>query len=238
MEKLLGESKDNLLDERFHQKLTEEFNRSATHSRSQAIQKIQVERWFKKRSDTESIDSHNSAKALVSVTDTRLSDNLTPESSSEVPDTENKTYELEQIEFEAKSSTDHAWYDVAEFLEHRILSNGDPEVKVRFRDFDCEDDEWINVKKNVRERSIPLESTECLDVEVGNLVLCFRERGDQAQYYDAHVQEIQRKVHDIRGCRCIFKIRYDHDLTEERVPLRRLCRRPKRRYMGSKFLVD
>ncbi|KAL0330381.1 UNVERIFIED_CONTAM: Casein kinase-like protein HD16 [Sesamum radiatum] len=40
------------------------------------------------------------------------------------------------------------------------------------------------------------------------------ERQDQARYYDAHVIEIQRRWHDIRGCRCLFLIRYDHDNTE------------------------
>ena len=33
-------------------------------------------------------------------------------------------------------------------------------------------------------------------------------------YFDAHVLEIERKRHDIRGCRCQFLIRYDHGRTE------------------------
>lgn len=45
--------------------------------------------------------------------------------------------------------------------------------------------------------------------------LCYtQESQDQAIYYDAHVVEIQRKMHDIRGCRCIFLVRYNHDNTE------------------------
>ncbi|KAA3490197.1 protein SAWADEE HOMEODOMAIN-like protein 2-like isoform X6 [Gossypium australe] len=62
---------------------------------------------------------------------------------------------------------------------------------------------------------------------VGGLVLCLQERRDQSIYYDAHVLEIERKTHDIRGCRCLFFIRYDHDSSEasiETVRLRRLCR--------------
>ncbi|CAI0409046.1 unnamed protein product [Linum tenue] len=61
------------------------------------------------------------------------------------------------------------------------------------------------------------------DVE---LFLCNRklpsgdlERKDYAMYYDAHVTEIQRKLHDIRGCRCIFKIRYNHDNVEVRISI-------------------
>ncbi|GAA0175755.1 hypothetical protein LIER_28869 [Lithospermum erythrorhizon] len=49
---------------------------------------------------------------------------------------------------------------------------------------------------------------------------------EQARYYDAHVLRIERRLHDIRGCRCVFLIRYDHDDTKERVYLKRLCCRP------------
>ena len=43
---------------------------------------------------------------------------------------------------------------------------------------------------------------------------CFQERLDYAVYVDAHVMEIQRRLHDINGCRCIFVIRFDDDKTE------------------------
>lgn len=81
-------------------------------------------------------------------------------------------------------------------------------------------------------------------------------------YFDAHVLGIERRVHDIRGCRCQFLVTYDHDdsqvvtdyiftvmlfvmfrmlgsdifpptfwtmnlLCQEKVNLKRLCRRPK-----------
>ncbi|XP_021907752.1 protein SAWADEE HOMEODOMAIN HOMOLOG 2-like [Carica papaya] len=133
---------------------------------------------------------------------------------------------LEELEFEARSSKDGAWYDVDTFLCHRYTCSGEAEVRVRFVGFGVEEDEWVNVKNAVRERSIPLEHTECHKLKTGDLVLCFQERRDQAIYYDAHVKEIQRRMHDIRGCRCLFLIRYDHDNSEERVRLRRLCRRP------------
>jgi hypothetical protein len=88
------------------------------------------------------------------------------------------------------------------------------EVHVRFIGFGAEEDEWVNVKKAVRQRSVPLEHSECHKVKVGDLVLCFQEKRDQAIYYDAHVLEIQRRLHDIRGCRCLFLLRYDHDDSE------------------------
>ena len=42
-------------------------------------------------------------------------------------------------------------------------------------------------------------------------VWTFKERSDGASYFDAQVLEIRRRMHDIRGCRCVFLIRYNHD---------------------------
>ncbi|KAF7136443.1 hypothetical protein RHSIM_Rhsim08G0227000 [Rhododendron simsii] len=105
-------------------------------------------------------------------------------------------------------------YDVASFLNHRFLRTGELEVRVRFAGFRKEDDEWVNVERGVRERSIPLEPSECDRVNVGDLVLCFRETDEEATYCDAHIVSIQRRLHDIRGCRCIFVVRYDDDEVE------------------------
>ncbi|CAI0409568.1 unnamed protein product [Linum tenue] len=93
------------------------------------------------------------------------------------------------------------------------------EVRVRFEGFGAEEDEWVNVREAVRQRSVPVDPSECHSVNVGDVVCCFQERKDYAMYYDAHVIEIQRKLHDIRGCRCIFKIRYNHDNVEVRISI-------------------
>ncbi|XP_044484745.1 protein SAWADEE HOMEODOMAIN HOMOLOG 2 isoform X2 [Mangifera indica] len=130
------------------------------------------------------------------------------------------------MEFEAKSSRDGAWYDVATFLAHRNLE----EVQVRFAGFGPEEDEWVNIKKHVRQRSLPCEASECVAVLPGDLILCFQEGKDQALYFDAHVLDAQRRRHDVRGCRCRFLVRYDHDQSEEIVPLRKICRRPETDY--------
>ncbi|XP_052178892.1 protein SAWADEE HOMEODOMAIN HOMOLOG 2 isoform X2 [Diospyros lotus] len=135
-----------------------------------------------------------------------------------------------QMEFEAKSARDGAWYDVATFMSHRSLENGDPDVLVRFSGFGPEEDEWINVRKHVRQRSLPCEASECVAVLPGDLILCFQEGKEQALYFDAHVLDAQRRRHDIRGCRCRFLVRYDHDQSEEIVPLRKVCRRPETDY--------
>jgi len=135
-----------------------------------------------------------------------------------------------EMEFEAKSARDGAWYDVASFVTHRMFESGDPEVRVRFAGFGAEEDEWVNVKKCVRQRSLPCEASECVVMLSGDLVLCFQEGKEQALYFDAHVLDAQRRRHDARGCRCRFLVRYDHDQSEEIVPLWKVCRRPETDY--------
>ncbi|XP_057794963.1 protein SAWADEE HOMEODOMAIN HOMOLOG 2 [Salvia miltiorrhiza] len=130
------------------------------------------------------------------------------------------------MEFEAKSARDGAWYDVASFLSHRSVESGDPEAMVRFAGFGQEEDEWVNIRRHIRQRSLPCESSECVAVLPGDLILCFQEGKEQALYFDAHVLDAQRRRHDVRGCRCRFLVRYDHDQSEEIVPLRKICRRP------------
>ncbi|XP_074365658.1 uncharacterized protein LOC141706739 isoform X2 [Apium graveolens] len=134
------------------------------------------------------------------------------------------------MEFEAKSARDGAWYDVAMFLSYRSSDAVDPEVLVRFAGFGAEEDEWVDIGRLVRKRSLPCESSECVAVLQGDLILCFQEGKEQALYYDAHVLDAQRRRHDVRGCRCRFLVRYDHDQSEEIVPLRKVCRRPETDY--------
>ncbi|KAH9763900.1 protein SAWADEE HOMEODOMAIN-like protein 2 [Citrus sinensis] len=118
------------------------------------------------------------------------------------------------MEFEAKSARDGAWYDVSAFLAQRNFDTADPEVQVRFAGFGAEEDEWVNIKRHVRQRSLPCEASECVAVLPGDLILCFQEGKDQALYFDAHVLDAQRRRHDVRGCRCRFLVRYDHDQSE------------------------
>ncbi|KAK8938748.1 hypothetical protein KSP39_PZI011663 [Platanthera zijinensis] len=209
LEMLLQEGKD-LFDPNFHQKLANEFNRPPGRAENKAIQVQQVQRWFLNRLKLHKVEAVTS-----------------PTSSKEMSSDENgeKISEVE-MEFEARSCRDHAWYDVSTFLAHKVLSSGEVEVRVRFVGFGPDEDEWVNVRKAVRERSVPMESSECWKLKEGDLLLCFREKDEAANYFDAHVAGIERKMHDIRGCRCIFLMRYDHDQNEERVHLSRLCRRP------------
>ncbi|GKB90695.1 protein SAWADEE homeodomain homolog 1 [Tanacetum coccineum] len=96
--------------------------------------------------------------------------------------------ELPDLIFEALSSKDCAWYDVAVFLNFRRWRNSHDE------------DEWVNARNGVRERSIPLVASECHKVKVADLVLCYRANEDHALYSDAHVVRIERKLHDDANC--------------------------------------
>ncbi|KAL9273619.1 sawadee homeodomain homolog 2-like protein [Drosera capensis] len=144
--------------------------------------------------------------------------------------------ENSQLEFEAKSARDGAWYDVQRFclldtLKRVIHFGCCPsgclewllEVLVRFVGFGTGDvafnliifqgtNAWLIF---LLYRPFPLNS---------------REGKQQALYFDAHVVDAQRRRHDVIGCRCRFLVRYDHDQSEEIVPLRKLCRRPETDY--------
>lgn len=45
---------------------------------------------------------------------------------------------------------------------------------VRFAGFGPEEDEWVNILKHIRQRSLPCESSECVAVLPGDLILCFQ----------------------------------------------------------------
>ncbi|KAK9923452.1 hypothetical protein M0R45_031871 [Rubus argutus] len=190
----------------------------------------QVEGWFQSKQRELQAKGNSSSGAFDWVVESHvdLSDmtmfNNAPHNSQKPKDP--CVTDLSELAFEAKSSREGAWYDVASFLSYRVVSSGELEVRVRFAGFGREDDEWVNVRRAVRDRSIPLEDSECHKLKVGDLVLCFQDREDQAVYCDAYVVEIQRGLHDQTGCRCIFVVRFDHDNTKEQVPLGRLCCRP------------
>ncbi|CAK9159470.1 unnamed protein product, partial [Ilex paraguariensis] len=210
METLLKECGEQSLEQEFCKKLAKNFNCCKDRAGKPSVKWTEVQSWFQNRQkDCPSKNTSPGALNKLSI----VPEACPPEKANEnsqMPKGE-KTPDLSELEFEARSSKDGAWYDVDTFLTHRFLSSGEAEVRVRFAGFGAEEDEWVNVKKAVRERSVALEHSECQKVKVGDLVLCFQERSDQARYYDARVLEIQRRLHDIRGCRCLFLIRYDHD---------------------------
>ncbi|KAL3844198.1 hypothetical protein ACJIZ3_001601 [Penstemon smallii] len=225
MEHLLNDSKEQSQGEDFYKKLASLFNRSSGRAGKPVVKWTEVQRWFQKNQQDPLVEetSLEASKELPAVPKSVTRSKAT--GNPEMGEGE-KGDDLSKLEFEARSPRDGAWYDVDTFLAHRFLSSGDIEVRVRYVGFGAEEDEWLTARTDIRERSVPLEHSECQKVKVGDLVVCFQERQDQARYYDAHVVEIQRRLHDIRGCRCLFLIKYDHDNSEERVRLRRLCCRP------------
>lgn len=52
------------------------------------------------------------------------------------------------------------------------------------------------------------------DSELFNSFLLVQEGSEQALYFDADILDVQRRRHDVRGCRCRFWVRYRHDQTE------------------------
>ncbi|CAA0826905.1 Protein SAWADEE HOMEODOMAIN HOMOLOG 1 [Striga hermonthica] len=117
-------------------------------------------------------------------------------------------------------------FDVASFLSYKVLYSGELVVRVRFSGFGKDEDEWVSVKRAVRERSIPLENSECHKVDIGDLMLCYREAEHNALYCDARVVEIERKPHGGNQCTCIFVVRYEDDYSEGKLSLDKLCCRP------------
>ncbi|KAK8946080.1 hypothetical protein KSP40_PGU015951 [Platanthera guangdongensis] len=227
MEMLLQGGKDELSDSNFHQKLTDYFN-AQSRSENKAIQMKQVQRWFLRRLKVEK-NAEVPLPSLLKEMALTVNESL-PNDAIECLDLpEDNWDEISEglrMEFEAKSYRDQAWYDVSTFLAHRVLSSGEVEVCARFTGFGPEEDEWVNAREAVRDRSIPMEPSECWRVKEGEIFLCFRDKDEAAYHFDAHVVAIERNNHDIRDCSCTFLVRYDHDQTEEIVHLSQLCRRP------------
>ncbi|XP_021853411.1 protein SAWADEE HOMEODOMAIN HOMOLOG 1 isoform X1 [Spinacia oleracea] len=249
MENLFRQVTKEALTQEFCQDLATSFSSSTCRIGKPTIIWQQVHRWFQDKQSDPSASTNTFMKRKA------------PESSMILKG--GTASEISELAFEAKSSRDNAWYDVATFLNYRVLSTGDllnnnklekarkymirlcfhgalawaslfhkgiclidEEVRVRFAGFGISHDEWANVQNRVRERSIPLEPSECHKIKVGDLVLCYQERPDYAVYVDAHVMEIQRMLHDIKGCRCIFVVRFDDDKIEEKIQLNKICCRP------------
>uniref|UniRef100_A0A0E0LBP5 Homeobox domain-containing protein n=1 Tax=Oryza punctata TaxID=4537 RepID=A0A0E0LBP5_ORYPU len=165
------------------QALADKFTSSPARSGKLAVQPKQVWNWFQNRRYSHRSRSSRGppplmqTKMLPTGSDEHKSSpfRAMPSASAHSGSPSGKgSLESGQVEFEAKSARDGAWYDVAAFLSHRLFESGDPEVRVRFSGFGAEEDEWINVRKCVRQRSLPCESTECVAVLPGDLILCFQ----------------------------------------------------------------
>ncbi|XBI50800.1 hypothetical protein VPH35_114156 [Triticum aestivum] len=217
------------------QKLTADFNASPDRSGDDKVpvQYNQVHTWFQNRRYKQKRRGERPPAQVKKMLPTGA-EAQHPASywvhSSSPPNSEshsgNSSSDGHLVQLEAKSPRNGAWYDVAAIQSCRFSETGDQEVQVWFSGFWAEEEEWINVCKSLRLRSLPCVARECVDVLPGDLILCYQDGKEQALYFDAHVLEVERRTHDIRGCLCSFLVRYDHDHSEEIVPLRKVCRRP------------
>ncbi|GLT33035.1 hypothetical protein SLA2020_076570 [Shorea laevis] len=227
METIYKEIGVESLDQEFCQRLATSFSCSSNRMGKTTVTWDQVHAWFQeKQSDSKPklTSSSMALKLFVDLSGPNIS-NSAPQSFKR-RSSGDKVKDLSELQFEARSSRDNAWYDVASFLTYRVLCTGELEARVRFAGFGNAHDEWVSVRTDVRERSIPLEPSECDRVKVGDIVMCFQDRGYQAVYRDAHIVEIQRQSHDNTRCTCIFVVQYYHDNSEENVRLERICCRP------------
>ncbi|KAL9156840.1 hypothetical protein ABFS82_09G106100 [Erythranthe guttata] len=235
MERLFKQMRDKPISREFCEELSAKFSCSAHRFEKSPIKWEQVQSWFQdkqKNSGAIVIPSPHKGIIVSKAAILKKRDKVTTISATQA------AAELPNLLFEARSAKDYAWFDVGSFLTYRVISSGELLVRVRFAGFGKEEDEWVNVERAVRERSLPLEPSECDKVHVGDLVLCFREAEDHALYCDAHVVEIKRLLHDSSRCTCLFVVRYDHDNVEGKVPLHKLCCRPAKSVSkGNEFKI-
>ncbi|KAK7389582.1 hypothetical protein VNO78_24737 [Psophocarpus tetragonolobus] len=242
LERIYKDMGEKQLDQKFCQEIAKSVSFSSNGASKTSLSWQQVQQWFKNRqSVSQGIDSSSSDLLKLSA-DLLDSSYLVNGDRSSSGSKGKQGAVLKELQFEARSTKDVAWHDVSMFLNYRVLSTGELEVRVRYAGFGKEQDEWMNVKLGVRERSVPLVPSECHKVKDDDLVLCFLEREDYALYCDARIIKIQRKIHDPTECTCTFIVRFLHDNTEvndciltlpdvclcqEGVSWNRLCCRPK-----------
>ncbi|XP_017255760.1 protein SAWADEE HOMEODOMAIN HOMOLOG 1 isoform X2 [Daucus carota subsp. sativus] len=244
MESLYKEKGEETFSEKCCEELATKFSFSAHRIGKESIECKQVKSWFyEKHHRTAPKDTqHTSFEEFVSSLRNKASGISSPATSGPVvpldspvltdtmrPSDKSKAErvaELTDLRYEALSAKDGAWFDVASFLNYRVLYSGEIEVRVRFSGFNHDEDEWVNMKRAVRERSIPLEPSECHKIKVGDLVLCYRANADHALYSDAHVLDIERNIHDAESCSCMFLVKFDYDETEAKVDVNQVCCRP------------
>lgn len=249
MESAYREKGEESLTQKFCQELATNFSGSVHRIGKPAIDWEQVQYWFQdkqkkvaakitsSRADIEEFVASDATmpKHLVKCSSAISLKDIVhfSETQSTISETDicqkpkaQRVAELSELVFEALSSKDSAWFDVAAFLNFRVLCTGELEVRVRFAGFGHDEDEWVNVRRGLRERSIPLEPSECHKVQVGDLVLAYRANEDHALYSDANVVEIQRRMHDNSACRCIFVVCFQYDSKEGHLQLSEICCRP------------
>ncbi|XVF26835.1 hypothetical protein REPUB_Repub14bG0053300 [Reevesia pubescens] len=177
MENIYKEIGEETLNEEFCQRLATNFSCSSNRMGKSTVTWQQVQIWFQEKQMEIQTKQMSSPTALELFVDLSGEDSINPLENfnplEHLQRRKAKVEDLKGLSFEARSSKDYAWYDVESFLSYRVLSTGELEVRVRYSGFSKAEDEWVNVVTGVRERSVPLEPSECGMVEAGDLVLCY-----------------------------------------------------------------
>ncbi|KAI7726160.1 hypothetical protein M8C21_008644, partial [Ambrosia artemisiifolia] len=224
----------------FCEELAAKFSGSANRNGKSIIRRDQVHTWFLDRELFSAVKSKSSVVdsnvvknklAIINSSPTALKNFVAlskAHAAAEIPKKPKaqRVEEIADLAFEALSVKDCAWYDVASFLNFRVMYTGELEVRVRFSGFSNDQDEWVNVRSAIRERSIPLEASECHKVKDGDLLLCYRANEDHALYSDAHLVRVVRQLHDKDNCTCTFLVRFEYDNSEMELTCAEICRRP------------
>lgn len=240
MEHLYRKQGKESQQQKFCEELATKFSCSANRNGNSIITWDQVHTWFldrqlfsavKSKCSVAGSDAAKKQHAIINTSPSALKNLVALSKAWAAAEKPNKpkaerVAELSDLIFEALSSKDCAWYDVAAFLNFRVLYCGELEVRVRFCGFSHDQDEWVNVRRGLRERSIPLVPSECHKVKVGDLLLCYRANEDHALYSDAHVLKVERQLHDKDNCTCVFVVRFEYDNAEAELECSHICRRP------------
>lgn len=242
MERLYKKHGEDSQQQEICEELATKFNRSAIRDGKCIITADQVHTWFVDRHAYSAIKSKRSLAVAVSDAARKPLQTINPSpnaltnlvalskawADAKIPTKPKaqRVAELPDLMFEALSSKDCAWYDVAVFLNFRVMYTGELAIRVRFSGFSHDEDEWVNARNGIRERSIPLVASECHKVKVGDLCLCYRANEDHALYSDAHVVRIERQSHDNDNCTCTFVVRFEYDNAEGELQCSEICIRP------------
>ncbi|KAJ0816737.1 putative SAWADEE domain-containing protein [Helianthus annuus] len=240
MERLYRKQGEEVKQQEFCEELAAKFSGSAIRNGKSIITWDQVHTWFLDRQLFSAVKNKSSAVdsnvvknklAIINSSPTALKNFVAlskARAAAEIPKKPKaqRVEETADLMFEALSAKDLAWFDVASFLTFRVMYTGELEVKVRFSGFSHDQDEWVNVRSAIRERSIPLEASECHKVKVGDLLLCYRANEDHALYSDAHVVRVERQMHDKDDCTCTFVVRFEYDNAEVELNCSEICCRP------------
>ncbi|KAK9069738.1 hypothetical protein SSX86_010132 [Deinandra increscens subsp. villosa] len=239
MENLYRKRGEESKQKEFCEELATKFSGSANRNGKSIIKWDQVHTWFLDRqffsavkSKSSVVDSDLVKNKLATLNSPSALKNLLALSKAQATAEKPKkpkaqrVQEIPDLNFEALSAKDCAWFDVATFLTFRVMHSGELEVRVRFSGFSHDQDEWVNVRSGIRERSIPLEASECHKVKVNDLLLCYRANEDHALYSDAHVIRIERQLHDKDNCTCTFLVRFEYDNAEVELKCSEICCRP------------